>query len=620
MRLGISGRGGAIYVAVSDTTFSTVIPKLLPFRVPSRIGRVVEHALGIDRLAGVYTTLRAKNDETPLAERLLQHLEITERVSGKDLERIPRHGPALVVVNHPFGILEGAVLLTLLSRIRSDVKFLANGILEAIPEIRNLLIPVDPLGGEKVARNNHIGVRNAVEFLATGGPLVIFPAGEVSHFQWKERSVTDPKWNPATARMLAIASRRAQGISVIPVYVEGSNSLLFQAAGFVHPRLRTVMLGRELLNKRRATVEVRIGSPVAAEKLLAIPSDGQRTEYLRWRTYLLASRNEYKPRTALPFVRAGERLADLKPVAPPGDVAAMEREVAGLPICSRLATSGELSAYLARAEEIPAVLREIGRLRELTFRAAGEGTGKSIDLDTFDSHYLHLFIWNESKREIVGGYRLAGTDAVRGEFGIRGLYANTLFKYGDEFLDRMGPALELGRSFVRTEYQKGFAPLLLLWKGIGKFVARNPQYKVLFGPVSISNQYQSTSRRLMVSFLERYVSLKEWGGLVSSRNPFRSRDAQRRTLPDTALDLDDLSAAVSDLEPSQAGLPVLLRQYLKLGGKLLGFNIDPQFANALDGLILVDLTKTEPKLLERYLGKHEAAQFLAFHRGKYGTH
>jgi putative hemolysin len=251
------------------------------------------------------------SDETPLAERLLKHLEITERVSQKDLERIPRHGPVLVVVNHPFGILEGAVLLTLIIRLRSDVKFLANGILEAIPEIRNQLILVDPLGGEKVARNNHTGVRNAVEFLASGGLLVIFPAGEVSHFQWKERSITDPKWNPATARMLAIASRRAQGISVIPVYVQGSNSLLFQAAGFVHPRLRTVMLGRELLNKRRATVEVRIGNPVAAEKLLAIPSEEERTEYLRWRTYLLASRHEYKPRTALPFVRAGARLSDL---------------------------------------------------------------------------------------------------------------------------------------------------------------------------------------------------------------------------------------------------------------------------------------------------------------------
>ncbi len=575
--------------------------------------------MGIGELEDLYTTLRARTDDTPIGERLLKHLEITERVSRKDLERIPSLGPTLLVVNHPFGILEGAVLLTLLSRIRSDVKFLANGILEAIPEIRNLLIPVDPLG-DAGATLNHTGMRKAIEFLAGGGLLVIFPAGEVSHFQWRERSITDPKWNPAIARMLAIASRRTPGISVVPVYVEGSNSLLFQAAGLVHPRLRTIMLARELLNKRRANVEVRIGSPVTAEKLLAIPSEEGRTEYLRWRTYLLASRHEYKPMTALPFVRAGAHSADLKPVAPPGDAAAMEREVAGLPACGRLATSGELSAYLARAEEIPAVLREIGRLRELTFRAAGEGTGKSIDLDTFDLHYLHLIIWNQSQREIAGAYRLAGTDTVRGKFGIRGLYTGTLFKYGDEFLDCMGPALELGRSFVRIEYQKGFAPLLLLWKGIGKFVAQNPQYKVLFGPVSISNQYQSTSRRLMVSFLERYVSLKEWAGLVSSRNPFRSRDTQHRALPEAALDLDDLSAAVSDLEPGQPGLPVLLRQYLRLGGKLLGFNVDPQFANALDGLIVVDLTKTEPKLLERYLGKHEAAQFLALHRGKYGTH
>jgi putative hemolysin len=608
-----------MYLCVSDTIFSSAVPRLLTFRVPGRMEGVVERALGIAELAGLYTTLRAQRDETPIAGRLLKHLEITERVSQKDLERIPRLGPALLVVNHPFGILEGAVLLTLLSWIRSDVKFLANGILEAIPEIRNLLIPVDPLR-DAGATSNHTGMRKAIEFLAAGGLLVIFPAGEVSHFQWRERSIADPKWNPAIARMLAIASRRAQGISVIPLYVEGSNSLLFQAAGLVHPRLRTVMLGRELLNKRRATIEVRIGSPVAAEKLLAIPSDEERTEYLRWRTYLLASRHEYKPRTALPFVRAGARVANLKPVAPPADSAVMEREVAGLAACSRLANSGELSAYLASAEEIPAVLKEIGRLRELTFRAAGEGTGKSIDLDTFDSHYLHLFIWNESKREIVGAYRLAGTDMVRVKFGVGGLYTGTLFKYGNEFLDHMGPALELGRSFVRIEYQKGSAALLLLWKGIGKFVAQNPQYKVLFGPVSISNQYQSASRRLMVSFLERYVSLKEWAGLVSSRNPFRSRDARCRALPDAALDLDDLSAAVSDLEPSQAGLPVLLRQYLKLGGKLLGFNVDPRFANTLDGLIVVDLTKTEPKLLDRYLGKQEAAQFLAFHRGKYGTH
>jgi putative hemolysin len=174
----------------------------------------------------------------------------------------------------------------------------------------------------------------------------------------------------------------------------------------------------------------------------------------------------------------------------------------------------------------------------------------------------------------------------------------------------MGPALELGRSFIRAEYQRSFSPLLLLWKGIGRYLARNPQYKVLFGPVSISNQYQSISRELMVSFLEREASLRDWMGLVTTRNPLRR--LHNSQVPGEALDLDDLSAVVSDLEPSRAGVPVLLRHYLKLGGKLLGFNVDPKFSNTLDGLILVDLTKTEPRLLERYLGKAETAAFLAF--------
>jgi putative hemolysin len=605
---------------MSESTFSPVIAKLLRVPIPSRIETVLERALGITRINNIYTTLRASRDEIPIAERLLQHLEITERVSEKDLGHIPRQGPTLIVVNHPFGILEGAVLLALLTRMRSDVKFLANGILEAIPELRRLLVPVDSLGGAGVARSNQTGIRKSVEFLSAGGLLVVFPVGEVSHFQWKERSITDPKWSPAVARMLAIASRRTASISVIPVYVQGSNSLLFQALGLVHPRLRTIMLVRELLNKRRTTVEVRIGSPVAAEKLLAIASDEKRTEYLRWRTYLLASRNEYKPRTALPFLKPGVRTADLTPVAPPADVEAVMREVEALPAESRLEASGDLEVCIAHAQEIPTVLREIGRLREMTFRAAGEGTGRSLDLDAFDKHYLHLFVWNPSKREIAGAYRLAGTDTTRSQFGIRELYTATLFEYGSEFLDCMGPALELGRSFVRSEYQKGFAPLLLLWKGIGKYVVRNPRYKILFGPVSISDQYQTTSRQIMVSFLERHLWLKEWADLVSTRNPFKPCDGQTRASSNVALDLEDLAAVVSDLEPSHAGVPVLPRQYLKLGGRLLGFNVDPKFASTLDGLIVVDLAKTDLKLLERYLGKHEAAQFLSSQKGTHGTH
>ena len=198
------------------------------------------------------------------------------------------------------------------------------------------------------------------------------------------------------------------------------------------------------------------------------------------------------------------------------------------------------------------------------------------------------------------------------------MYTATLFRYGDAFLDRLGPALELGRSFVRQEYQKSFAPLLLLWKGIGAFIARNPKYKILFGPVSISNQYHAVSRELMISFLEKYALLQDWTGLVRNRHGFRVRHLcgpNRPALPDAGFDIEDLSSVVSDIEQKQTGVPILLRQYLRLGGKLLGFNVDPKFANALDGLILVDLTKTDPKLLERYLGKGEAQSFLEFQKG-----
>jgi putative hemolysin len=591
--------------------FTSVLPRLLNFPVPRLVDSALGWILGLREIGRLYAVLRSMGEDRPIAERLLQHLGTTYRVAEQDVARIPRKGPAVVVVNHPFGILEGAVLATVLSPIRGDVKFLANGVLTAIPEIRDLLISVDPMGHAAAKKGNWAAVRKSIEFLKKGGLLVIFPAGEVSHFQWEARAVVDPPWNPAVARLLSLAERQAPGLAVIPAYVAGANSTWFQLLGLLHPRVRTALLGRELLNKRHMFVDLRFGGSISAAKLLAIPSDQERTRYLRWRTYLLASRQQYKARTALPLPRRKRRLAAA--ITTPVDPARLSREVRALPPDAMLATSGDLCVFLAPSGQIPATLTEIGRLRELTFRAAGEGTGKACDLDEFDSHYLHLFVWNERKQEVVGAYRLVPADRVWSRFGPGGLYTATLFSYSDEFLRRMGPALELGRSFIRADYQRSFSPLLLLWKGIGRYVARNPQYKVLFGPVSISNQYQSISRELMVSFLEREASLREWIGLVTTRNPFRPRRPSQ-DLPGKALDLDDLSAVVSDLEPSRAGMPVLLRHYLKLGGKLLGFNVDPKFSDALDGLILVDLTKTEPRLLERYLGKAETAAFLAFHK------
>jgi len=571
--------------------FNAIASGVMPPSLPPPIARVAAAALGLPRIGALYEELTRANPERPLVERLLENLEVQIQVSQKDLDHIPRTGPVLVVVNHPSGILDGAVLGTLLSGLRADVKILANHLLATIPEIRELLIPTDVLSGRPAVRSNLSSIRKSVRVLEDGGLLGVFPAGEVSRFCWRQQSVTDSAWNPATAAILRMAERRGASVSVVPMHLKVSNSLLFHAASVLSSRLPTLLLCRELLNKRGSTVEVRIGSAISADKILSLGTDQERIDYLRWRTYLLASRNAYKPRTSLPMRVRRDRFRPVSDAMPPEILA---KEIGALAPEKRLAGSAELSTYLAQAAEIPSTLREIGRLREITFRAAGEGTGRALDLDEFDAHYLHLFVWNHKKQEVVGAYRLAATDQVRR------LYTASLFQYGAEFLERMGPAIELGRSFVRAEYQRGFQPLLLLWKGIGAFVSRNPRYRVVFGPVSISNRYQALSRRLMVSFLERHAWWAELKDLVAARNPFRGPAEQK-----TGLDVDDLSAVVSDIDPGQSGIPVLLRQYLRLGGKLVGFNVDPQFANVLDGLIVVDLTKTDPKLLDRYLGRAE---------------
>jgi putative hemolysin len=590
---------------MATATFPSFLPRLMPLRFPATIERLLSRALGITEIEEIYATLVKTDDGRSITDRLLDFLGVTYTASDIDLLRVPQSGPVILTANHPFGILEGAVLASMLRRVRPDVRFLANGILTAIPELRELIIPVDPVAG----RGNRRGLRRSLTQLENGGMLVVFPAGEVSHFRWQDRAVTDAGWNPAVARMARIANAL-----VVPAFVAGANGLLFQLAGVIHPRLRTALLGRELLNKRGQCVDIRIGAPIPPDRLEAIVDPRKQSEYLRWRTYLLAHREPFRAHTSLRPVQDATTGAPIAAATPADQVSA---EIAALPPECMLNRSGDLEVYLAHAHKIPHTLHELARLREITFRAAGEGTGMSLDRDAFDVHYLHLFVWNARKQELVGAYRLAQTDVVRD------LYTATLFQYDRAFLDKLGPAVELGRSFVRQEYQKAFAPLLLLWKGIGTFLARNPRYKTLFGPVSISNRYQAVSRELMVSFLEKYATMREWAGLVRNRKDFRGgllNGAHRPVFPDAGFGVEELSEVVGEIEGERTGVPVLLRQYLKLGGKLLGFNVDPKFANALDGLILVDLTKTPPKLLERYLGKDEAQTILAFQKGQNGTH
>ncbi len=577
---------------------------LIPANFPTPIGFLTSKLLGFDAIGKTYETLRGMDTSVPLARRLLDHLNVTYKVCDSDLRHIPKTGPVVIVANHPFGLLEGAVLHNLIHGVRPDVRFLANSLVTVIPELRDLVIPIDPFGAKESRGTNGVGLKRAVDWLTSGGVLVIFPAGEVSHFQWKDRCSTDSQWHPAAIRLVELAARTGIPASVVPIYIGGSNSTLFHVAGMVHPKLRTALLPHELLNKRNETVDVRIGSPVEWNRLQNLKSCRERIDYLRWRTYLLANRQQVRTRTTLPLLRRGEKLRNQKMIieALPQDLLA--REVNALPEDCRLGHSVDLVVYIAGASYIPNILLEIGRLREITFRAAGEGTGKACDIDSFDQHYLHLFVWNAKKQELVGAYRLALSDG-----GAQSLYTRTLFQFDDRFLKTMGPSVELGRSFIRAEYQRGFAPLLLLWKGIGQFIARNPRHKTLFGPVSISNQYQSISRSLMISFLEREAQLSEWVNLVKAHNA-----PPKTAAHDYCSDLEELSDVVNDIESGHEGVPVLLRQYLRLGGKLLGFNVDPDFANATDGLIVVDLAKTEPKLLERYLGRTEAETFLRFHR------
>src|SRR5262249_23872429 len=249
-----------------------------------------------------------------------------------------------------------------------------------------------------------------------------------------------------------------------------------------------------------------------------------------------------------------------------------------------LVRSGQFRVLYASAAQIPHLLREIGRLREIAFRAAGEGSGRALDLDEFDLDYDHLFLWNDSEAEVVGAYRIGRTDEITKRCGRGGLYTSTLFEYGSDFLDRLGPALEMGRAFVRPEHQKAISPLFLLWKGIAQYVLRYPQYRMLFGTVSISDDYNCVSKQLMVEFLKNHCYLDHLSKLISPRTPFRAKRswlAGGEALP-LIRDVGELSAVVSDIEVNSRSIPVLLRQYLKLGGRLLGFNLDPNFGDSLD--------------------------------------
>jgi len=580
----------------------------------------IDRLFGLSQLRQIYRRVNATNRPFQSAAAFLdavhKEMGISPQVRDESLRRIPKTGPLIVVANHPFGGIEATILLSVLSRIRPDVKFMANFMLGSLPETQDFCIYVDPFGGDKAARNNLQPLRESIDWVQKGGVLCIFPSGTVSHLQLKGLTVTDPTWSVTAGRII-----RKTAAPVLPIFFPGRNGAVFQSAGLIHPILRTALLPRQFLNKQGSEIKLKIGNLIPFEKLNSFASDEELITYLRLRTYILGYQQKDPHSVVVPSakpqnlgipraVRKVERIAS--PTAPE----LLVKEVYNLPPHQKLSDSGDMSVYYARAKQIPMVLRELGRLREKTFREVNEGTGKSVDLDHFDAYYIHLFVWHHKNSELVGAYRLGKTDKILRHLGKAGLYTSTLFDYRTPLLQQIGPAIELGRSFVRSEYQKNYSSLLLLWKGICDYVLRYPRYRILFGPVSINNEYDSVSRELITLFLRANNFLPELARLIKARNPMSQTKLLGMDIQTTNFvvkNVADVNDLLHDIEAQQKSVPILLRQYLRLGGKMLGFNVDSNFGDVLDGLIFVDLLETDPKLLERYMGKEGVAYLHKFH-------
>ena len=559
-------------------------------------------------LRRIYANARQHSDKS-LLEAVLAEMKLKTEIAPEDLARIPASGPVLVVANHPFGMLDGVVLGATLLRVRTDVKLVTNHLLQRIPELDQNCIFVDPFNRKNSKQSNASGMKQAIAHLRLGGMVAIFPAGEVSHWQPQHGEVTDPEWSQTVSRIVRITQA-----TVLPVMFLGSNSLPYHAFGMIHPVLRTIQLPHQFVNKTGRSIQLRIGAPIPPDRISRIKDDAAATRYLRWRTYLLKKRglNQQVPAWIRDLRPAQKR--PMRAVAAETPLAKLRTELQTLGPHQIIHETRDFAVFVTEAAQTPQIINEIGRLREITFRRAGEGTGKKKDLDVFDDYYKHLVLWHKEEQRIAGAYRFVNTQDVVPFRGVQGLYTSTLFKYHPQLFAQLGPALELGRSFISVEYQKHYAPLLMLWKGIAQYVAAHPETPVLFGAVSMSNGYQKASRELLVQFFQSQPAhpFAQW---VRPRRMFRLRRLRSWELQTMreVLDIEEVSHSIAHLEQDGKGIPVLLRQYLKLGGELLGFNVDRRFSDVLDGLIIVDLRKADAARLATYMGKEGVAGFHRYH-------
>ncbi|MBK9149054.1 MAG: lysophospholipid acyltransferase family protein [Flavobacteriales bacterium] len=544
---------------------------------------------GLKRLERVYSNIAHLSD-IEFTEAVFRELNLEVEIPAEDLDHVPESGGLVFVANHPYGAIDGLAMVKVLGRKRPDLKVMANFLLRQLEPLRDRFIGVNPLEGIS-SQSSFQGMRQALAHVTEGHALGVFPAGEVSSWRTELRAVADPRWKTPAIKIL----QRAE-VPVVPVWFDGANSLVFQMLGMIHPNLRTLVLPNEMLRMRGRTVRMRIGKAIAPKDLAAFGNAEHLARYLRAKTYALGSGLQVKR----------ELFAPLRFPAKPKDVVeavdhdALLREIASIGDL-RINHQAEFDLYLASSHRIPGILREIGRLRELTFRAVGEGTNKSIDLDEFDLYYEHLFLWDREKQQLVGAYRIGDGRKIMARYGKRGFYTSTLFRMGRPMERVLRRSFELGRSFISPEYQRQRLPLFMLWRGLLLHLIANPDQHFLIGPVSISGTYSRFSRTLIMEFVRLNHYDHELAQHVHPRHRFRIKPdkADSEALVEASkADLKKMDRLIAEIDPHETAMPVLLKKYLLLNARIIGFNRDPKFNDALDGLMVLDLNKLPEKTVE----------------------
>jgi putative hemolysin len=554
------------------------------------IGWVLLKSLRIDRINKVYN--KHKNLEAlDFLKALLQEFQIKFEIPEEDLKRIPKTGAFVTVSNHPLGGIDGVLLLKIILEHRKDFKIIANFLLQRISPIEPYLMPVNPFEDRKDIKSSLAGFKNSIKHLRSGAPLGVFPAGEVSTKK-QDDLVIDKQWEPSAMKLIKKAE-----VPILPIYFHAKNSGLFYKLSNLSDVLRSAKLPSEVLSQKNRIVKIRIGKPISIKDQKEYADLDEFTSFIRKKTYMLANPYE-KDSISLKDAATSTIKKTIIPIPTPKKIVTsvsaelIEQEVENLRgYDCRLLESKNYEVFLVSADKIPNILKELGRLREITFRAIGEGTNKEIDLDHYDSYYHHMFLWDNSAKKLAGAYRMGLGSKIFAKHGIDGFYLQDLFRFEPELYDMMSESIEMGRAFIVKEYQQKPMPLFLLWKGIVHTTLRFPEHKYLIGGVSISNQFSSFSKSLMIEFMKSHYYDPYIAQYIRPKKEFKVKlkDADKDFVFDeTKADLNKFDRVIDELE-SGLRVPVLLKKYIKQNAKVVAFNVDPLFNNAIDGLMYIKI-------------------------------